>query len=68
MNEEQVKKNFEGRPPREEDALTLVELRDGFTELALLINRSFPDSREKSLAMTKLEESLLWSETAVARS
>lgn len=36
-------------------------------ELAYLIDEECPDSREKSLAMTKVEEATMWANASVAR-
>ena len=36
-------------------------------ELAYLIDGICPNSREKSLAMTKLEESVMWANASIAR-
>lgn len=36
-------------------------------ELAYLIDELVPDSREKSLAQTKLEESVMWANAGIAR-
>lgn len=36
-------------------------------ELAYLIDEECPDSREKSLAMTKLEEASMWANASIAR-
>ena len=36
--------------------------------LAELINRECPDSREKSLAITHLEEAVFWANASIARS
>lgn len=36
-------------------------------ELAELIERCCPDSREKSLAHTKLEEAVMWANASIAR-
>ncbi len=36
-------------------------------ELAELIEASCPDSREKSLANTKLEEAVMWANASIAR-
>ncbi len=36
-------------------------------ELADLITRACPDSRERSLAFTKLEESVMWANASIAR-
>lgn len=36
-------------------------------ELAELIEENCPDSREKSLANTKLEETVMWANASIAR-
>lgn len=68
MDEKRIKHNFTYHPPRSEDILTFTELRDKCKELALMINLACPDSREKSLAMTKLEECNMWANASIARS
>lgn len=42
-------------------------IRDKAKELAYLIDGLVPDSREKSLAMTKLEECSMWANAGIAR-
>lgn len=42
-------------------------IRQASKELAHLINDSAPDSREKSLALSKLEEAAMWANAGVAR-
>lgn len=42
-------------------------IRDKAKEFAYLIDEECPDSREKSLAMTKLEEASMWANASVAR-
>jgi len=42
-------------------------LRAKALELATLINETCPDSREKSLAVTHVEEASLWANAAIAR-
>lgn len=51
----------EGRPEKHE------LLRAKAKELAYLIDELCPNSREKSLAMTKLEESSMWADASIAR-
>jgi hypothetical protein len=42
-------------------------IRQDCLELANSLNRICPDSREKSLAITKLEEVMFWANSALAR-
>lgn len=42
-------------------------LRNKAKELAYLIELNCPDSREKSEAMTHLENSLMWANASIAR-
>ena len=44
-----------------------TEIREKAKELAFLIDGLCPDSREKSLAMTKLEECAMWANASIAR-
>lgn len=42
-------------------------VRNACAELARFINEHVPDGREKSLAITKLEEAMFWANAAIAR-
>jgi len=44
------------------------KLRDCARNFAFLIEECCPDSREKSLAITKLEEVVMWANASIARS
>jgi hypothetical protein len=46
-----------------EDSQNVRELG---VKLALLIDEVIPDSREKSLAITKLEESIMWANKGIS--
>jgi hypothetical protein len=43
------------------------EIRRKARELAEFISEACPESREKSLAFTKIEEAVMWANAAVAR-
>ena len=43
------------------------QIRAKAKELAQLIEQNCPDSREKSLAHTKLEEAVMWANASIAR-
>lgn len=49
------------QPPR------YVGLRDLAKDLAYMISKNCPPSRERSLAITKLEESVMWANASIAR-
>lgn len=45
-----------------------TSMRQACCEAARTIDEKAPDSREKALAITKLEEAMMWANAAVARS
>jgi len=53
--------------PSEKQMKAYVDLRIRAKGLALMIDDHAPDSREKSLAITKLEEVIMWANAAIAR-
>lgn len=62
-----IEKNFTYHAPTEEQAVKYVNIRNTAKQFALLIEACCPDSREKSLAFTKLEEAVMWANAAIAR-
>jgi hypothetical protein len=66
MNET-IERNFTYHKPTEFKQQVYPKLRDKAKELAYLINDLVPDGREKSLAMTKLEEVVMWANAGVSR-
>jgi hypothetical protein len=60
-------KRFTYCPPKNDQATRYENLRTAAKGLALLINEYCPDSREKSVAMTKLEEAVMWANASIAR-
>ena len=63
----QIENNFMYHAPKEGQNEKYVAIRGRAKELAYLIDEMCPNSREKSLAMTKLEESVMWANASVAR-
>lgn len=53
-----IKDRFYSTVPDEE--VSTLAIRDRFFHLAVLINRHVPKGRAQSLALTKLEESCMW--------
>jgi len=67
MTEEQINNNFRYHRPTSAQQEKYVTLRDEAKELALKINELCPDSREKFLAFSKLEEAVMWANASIAR-
>lgn len=53
--------------PKEGQVEKYRRIRAKAKELAYLIDEECPDSREKSLAMARLEEATMWANASVAR-
>ncbi len=64
---EDYAKRFTYHEPKADQQPRYMELRARARELAELMLESCPPSRERSLAMTKLEESVFWANAAIAR-
>ena len=62
-----IEKNFTYHKPTEEQAVKYVNIRNTAKQFAQLIEACCQDSREKSLAFTKLEEAVMWANAAIAR-
>lgn len=62
-----IEKNFTYHPPKDDQVNRYQCLRDTGKGFAMLIDSACPDSREKSLALTKLEECVMWANAAIAR-
>lgn len=66
MNE-QIENNFMYHSPKNGQTEKYEKIRAKAKELAYLIDGECPNSREKSLAMTKLEDSVMWANASIAR-
>lgn len=67
MDKERLEKTYSYHAPKGDQAERYQRIRAKVRELAELIDGSCPDSREKSLANTKLEEAVMWANAAIAR-
>lgn len=64
---ETIEKAFRYHAPKDGQAELYIQIRTKAKEYAYLIDKLVPDSREKSLAMTKLEEAVMWANAGIAR-
>lgn len=62
-----LENRFTHHPPKPGQPEKYEAIRGKAKELAYLIRDLCPESREKSLAMTKAEEAVFWANAAVAR-
>jgi hypothetical protein len=58
---------FTYHPPKDGQAERYQFIRATARAFATTINENAPDSREKSLAMTHLEDAVMWANAAIAR-
>jgi len=66
MNGMNIENTFTYHAPNEEQQKRYVELRNKAKELAYMIQSHCPDSREKSIALTKLQETIMMANAAIA--
>lgn len=63
----QIENNFSYHAPKPGQPEIYQEIREKAKELAYMIDELAPGSREKSLAMTNLEQAVFWANAAIAR-
>jgi hypothetical protein len=64
---QQIEKAFTYHPPTGEQIPKYNTLRAAAKTLAEMIADFCPPSRERSLALTKLEETVMWANASIAR-
>jgi len=70
LNEKQtadLNRRFTYHAPKADQPARYVALREKAKELATLIVASSKESREQSLALTKLEDAIFWANAGIAR-
>lgn len=69
MNEKDpdIENRFGYHPPGPQRALDHEDARALCKSLAYTLSGLLPDSREKSLTLTKIEEAMFWANAALAR-
>lgn len=63
----QIEVNFSHHAPREHQVSRFTMIRATAKSLALMIANECPDSRERSIALRKLEEAVMWANASIAR-
>lgn len=58
---------FTYHPPKGDQIERYKDIQAAAREMARLYETVCPESRERSLAMTRLEESVMWANAAIAR-
>lgn len=67
MTRNEIEKRFTYHPPKDDQPERYVLLRNLACEFAHNIVDNTPESREQSLAITKLEEAVMWANASIAR-
>lgn len=68
MTAEDITHRFTNHPPASPQVgFLLDEVTEYMTTVGLFIDERIPDSREKSLALTNLEQASFWCKAAIAR-
>lgn len=65
--DKQIENNFKYHSPKEGQLAKYEAIREKAKELAYLIDAVCPNSREKSVAMTNLETTVMWANASIAR-
>ena len=64
---EMLENNYKYHAPKEGQTEKYEELRKKAKEFACLCVAFCPESRERSLALTKIEEAVMWANASIAR-
>ena len=67
QDKEKINKAFTYHAPKDDQPARYVELRASGKELAELMTAMCPPSLELSLALTNLEQAIMWANAGIAR-
>ena len=67
VDEKELAKRFTHHAPKGGQVQKFEEIRDMGKAFVEIIDTLCPDSREKSLAITKIEEAVMWANAGIAR-
>ena len=62
-----IENNFKYHAPQEGQPERYLAIRNAAREFANLLIHTCPETREQSLALTALEESVMWANASIAR-
>ena len=62
-----LEKHFRFHPPKPYQITRYNKIRDYAQTLAAMLLEACPPSRERSLALTALEEAVMWANASIAR-
>jgi len=65
--ESRLRKDFSYHPPKPDQIPRYEEIRDYARTFAAALLEKCPPSRERSLALTALEEAVMWANASIAR-
>lgn len=66
MTKEQIENIFTYHAANADQTERYQRIREWAKELATIINRDCPESREKSLALTNLQQAVMWANASIA--
>lgn len=66
-DEKRLEKDFTYHPPKPDQVPRYNEIRDFAGTFAKIIILKCPPTRERSLALTHLEEAVMWANASIAR-
>jgi len=67
MDNKTIENNFKYHAPKEGQPEKYVVIRELAKQFANAVQDIVPESREKSLAFTKIEEAVMWANAGIAR-
>lgn len=68
IGERELESRFSHHVPDVAKQVLHSRIRQECHKLAALVDRDCPPGREQSIAMTKIEEAMMWANAAIARS
>jgi len=67
MTNKEIENRFTYHPPKDNQPEIYEIIRAYGGDFALYLNKTCPESREKEIAITKLEEAVMWANASIAR-